>query len=102
VAGLREKFGNDGHGASLSVEARRGRWGRYAAAVAWWETLTRPAPDPVVGGVLSPAFSEWMLGLPDGWVSAVPGMARTTAHRALGNACSPQQAHLALTLLLQD
>jgi DNA (cytosine-5)-methyltransferase 1 len=105
VARLQDKFGNDGHGASLSIEVRRG-FGRYARAVAHWEDLFGPAPDPLQTHRghqrLNPAFSEWMLGLPAGWVTDVPGVSHVTEHRALGNACSPQQAHLALTLLLTD
>lgn len=46
------------------------RWGPYAAAITRWETLTRPAPDPVdAHGRLQPRFVEWMQGLPHGWVT---------------------------------
>lgn len=52
------------------------RFDMYAPAVARWEAiLGRPAPDPTErtgkGGAprLSPRFVEWMMGLPDGWVT---------------------------------
>jgi hypothetical protein len=49
---------------------------------------------------LSPAFSEWMMGLPAGWVTDVPGVTRNDALRALGNGVVPQQAEAALRFLL--
>lgn len=81
-------------------------WGRYAHAVARWETLTcRPAPDPTQPGTkgqprLSPAFVEWLMGLPAGWVTDVPGVSRTAALTMLGNGQVPQQAAAALRALL--
>lgn len=81
------------------------RWGPYAAAVARWEALTRPAPSPTEPGRsgaprLSPRFVEWMQGLPDGWVTDLLG--RNPALKALGNGVVPQQAHAAFSLLLAD
>lgn len=52
------------------------RWGDYAPAIARWESaLGRPAPAPTEPGPkgnprLSPAFVEWMMGLPSGHVTA--------------------------------
>ena len=83
-----------------------GRWGAYDAAVARWElTLGRPAPVPTELGSkgqprLSPRFVEWMMGLPDGWVCDVPGISRNDQLRMLGNGVVPQQAAVALRLLL--
>jgi DNA (cytosine-5)-methyltransferase 1 len=51
---------------------------------------------------LSPAFVEWMMGLPAGWVTAVPGITRNDALRLLGNGVVPQQAAAALAALLAD
>jgi DNA (cytosine-5)-methyltransferase 1 len=80
------------------------RWGKYAEAVARWETLTRPAPAPTEPGRNGPrlatAFSEWMMGLPAGWVTDVPGITRNDALRALGNGVVPQQAEAALATML--
>ena len=49
---------------------------------------------------LSPAFSEWMMGLPAGWVTDVPGITRNEALKALGNGVVPQQCAAALNHLL--
>ena len=43
-----------------------------------------------------PAFVEWMMGFPEGWVE---GQSRTQALKMLGNAVVPAQAALALQLL---
>jgi len=79
-------------------------WGKYANAVEGWESITRSAPPPTIPGVkgkprLSPAFVEWMMGLPDGWVSG-HGLSPAKALQALGNGVCPQQAFLALQLLI--
>ncbi|WP_245687641.1 hypothetical protein [Streptacidiphilus griseoplanus] len=75
-------------------------WGPYAQAIARWEALTRPAPHPTdARGRLAPAFVEWIMGLPDGWVTAVPGLPRGQQLTALGNGVVPQQAARALELL---
>lgn len=88
-------------------KARRhaGGWGVYQAAVnRWADLMGRPAPPPVQPGatgrpVLAPAFVEWLMGLPAGWVCAL-GLPRTVALRLLGNGVVPQQAAAALRALL--
>ncbi|MFF8534114.1 hypothetical protein ACF07B_19525 [Streptomyces sp. NPDC015532] len=76
-------------------------WGQYAAAIARWEALTRPAPQPVdEHDRLSPAFVEWLMGLDEGHVTDVDGLSRGARLRALGNGVVPQQAAAALRLLL--
>ncbi|GAA3292669.1 hypothetical protein GCM10020218_068020 [Dactylosporangium vinaceum] len=84
-----------------------GRWGEYATAVARWELLLgRPVPDPSQPGrhgkpVLAPPFVEWLMGLPELWVTDPQlGLPRTRALRVLGNGVVPQQAAAALCLLL--
>jgi DNA (cytosine-5)-methyltransferase 1 len=78
-------------------------WGRYAPAVRRWEAvLGRPAPAPTVDGQLSPRFVEWHMGLPEGWVTDVPGLTRTDMLRVLGNGVVPRQAVAGLRLLLPD
>lgn len=107
TAKMQAAHGNgNGHGKSLEIEAQRDRWGDYAAAITRWETLTRPAPPPTEptgkdgARRLSPAFVEWMMGLPAGWVTTVPGLTRNHQLKALGNGVVPQQAAAALTYLL--
>lgn len=40
------------------------------------------------------------MGLPEGWVTDVPGLSRKDQLKALGNGVVPQQAAAALRLLL--
>jgi DNA (cytosine-5)-methyltransferase 1 len=49
---------------------------------------------------LAPVFSEWMMGLPAGWVTDVPGITRIEQLKMLGNGVVPQQATAALRHLL--
>ena len=103
-------------------------WGQYAAAIQRWERVTqRSAPAPVelaesyaqmlalrktrihpkpVGmrgslrprRVLSPRLVEWLMGLPEGWVTDL--LPRSPALKVLGNGVVPQQAAAALSHLL--
>lgn len=81
-------------------------WGRYEAAIRQWEALTgRRAPYPVERGTrgqprLSAAFSEWLMGLPKGFVTDL-GLPYSAQHRALGNGVVPQQAVMALWQLVE-
>jgi DNA (cytosine-5)-methyltransferase 1 len=87
--------------------AVRTEFGQYAPAIARWEALTRPAPSPTEptgkGGAhrLSPRFVEWMMGLPAGWVTDVPGITRNDQLKALGNGVVPQQCAAAIRQLLR-
>jgi DNA (cytosine-5)-methyltransferase 1 len=101
VAGLSDDLGrSDGLG-----QLDEARWGGYAAAVARWELLlARPVPEPTEPGrhgkpVLAPAFVEWLMGVDADWVTGL-GLPRTAALRVLGNGVVPQQAAVALRLLL--
>ena len=74
-------------------------WGEYAEAITAHELLVgRPAPDPVAAGRLSARFVEWMMCLPDGWVTDV-GLSNTATLRVLGNGVVPVQAATAYRLL---
>lgn len=91
---------SDGYGPNLGESLRE--WGRYADAIARWETIHGPAPAPTMTSPrtgnqqLSPAFTEWMMGLPAGWVTDVPGVTRNEALKLCGNGVVPQQATAAL------
>lgn len=82
-------------------------WGDYLPAVRRWEDLTgRAAPAPTErgprGGIrLTPAWTEWLMGLPAGWVTDVPGLNRKAQLRAIGNGVLPAQALAAFQHLLQ-
>ena len=48
----------------------------------------------------SPEFIEWMMGLPEGWVTGVPGLTRNQQIKMLGNGVCPLQAATALKELI--
>jgi hypothetical protein len=82
-------------------------WGKFTDAIERWESLTRPAPSPTKpdgkdgNHRLSAEFTEWMMGLPAGWVTADDlGLKRNDQLKACGNGVVPQQAELALRMLL--
>lgn len=90
----------------LNGIAHADRWGDYAAAIARHEQAWGvPAPEPTKPGPkgnprLSARFVEWMMMLPAGWVTDVPGVTRNQALKALGNGVVPPQAAAALRLML--
>ena len=100
-----------GHQVHLTHIARSGVdepqvWGKFAPAIArWQETLGRPAPAPTKpdgkdgAHRLSSQFTEWMMGLPEGWITDC-GLTRNEELKACGNGVVPQQAALALRILL--
>jgi DNA (cytosine-5)-methyltransferase 1 len=55
-------------------------------------------PDALVEGKLNPKFVEYMMGLPEGWVTDLP-ISRNQQFKLLGNGVVPQQAYYALQLL---
>lgn len=77
-------------------------WGRFAPAIRRWESvLGRPAPGATdARRRLNPAFVEWLMGLPAGHVTDIPGLTRTQQLKALGNGVVPAQAEAALRVLL--
>jgi DNA (cytosine-5)-methyltransferase 1 len=82
-------------------------WGKFEPAIHRWEkVIHRSAPEPTKpdgkegSHRLSSRFTEWMMGLPDGWITDV-GLSRVDELKACGNGVVPQQAELALKILLQ-
>lgn len=82
-------------------------WGPFAPAIHHWERIIeRPAPNPTVTSpvtgkqVENLKLHEWMMGLPDGWVTDVPGLTKRQIGKALGNGVVPQQAKVALEDML--
>lgn len=92
--------------ASVRGSASATDWGTYRPAIGRWERVTgRPAPRPTElsrngNQRLSPLLVEWMMGLPEGWVTAVPDLSRNEQLKALGNGVVPQQAAAAYSSLL--
>ena len=67
----------------------------------WGQLLGRPCPFPLrvgkyTGNAANPEFWEWLMGLPRGWVTGVPGLTHQEQIKALGNGVVPQQAYEAL------
>jgi hypothetical protein len=83
-------------------------WGKFAPAIERWEAaIDREAPAPTKPDGkdgqhrLSAEFTEWMMGLPAGWVTDPElGLTRNEQLKLCGNGVVPQQAALALTRLL--
>ena len=83
-------------------------WGKFGPAIRLWEQyLGREAPAPTKpdgkegNHRLSSKFTEWMMGLPDGWITDA-GLTRNEELKLAGNGVVPQQAELALRLLLDS
>lgn len=92
---------------SRAVNELAGTWGKFAPAIQRWEqTIGRPAPAPTLPDGkdgkhrLNSAFTEWMMGLPEGWITNA-GLTRAEELKACGNGVVPQQAKLALAILLE-
>jgi len=80
----------------------------YGPAITRWEqVMGRVSPPPSIpdgrGGKfrLNPAFTEWMMGMPEGWITAKAiGISRNEQLKACGNGVVPQQAIAALQDML--
>ena len=102
-----DKIAREGGDMTMPTLARTTtNWGKFEPAIRRWEqTLGRPAPAPTKpdgkdgNHRLSSAFTEWMMGLPSGWITEV-GLSRNDELKACGNGVVPQQAELALRALL--
>ena len=83
-------------------------WQQYDAAIRRAEHATgRPAPPPTETGPkgtprLSPRFVEWLMMLPAGHVTDVPGLSRNDMLKMLGNGVVPAQCAAALRAYLHD
>jgi hypothetical protein len=83
-------------------------WGKFEPAIRRWETLLeREAPSPTKpdgkdgAHRLSSSFTEWMMGLPEDWICG-HNLKRNDELKLAGNGVVPQQAELALRLLLNS
>ena len=90
------------------AKAHQQAWGQYAAAIARAEqAIGRPAPPPTEIGPkgaarLSPRFVEFLMMLPEGWVTDVAGLSRNDQLKMLGNGVVPAQCAAALRAFLWD
>jgi DNA (cytosine-5)-methyltransferase 1 len=67
----------------------------YAKCSDIWD---RQVPHPLAQNKLNPKFVEYMMGLPEGWVTDLD-ISRSQQLKILGNGVVPQQAYYALQLL---
>ena len=90
------------------AKAHQQAWDQYAAAIARAEqAIGRPAPPPTETGPkgaprLSPRFVEWLMCLPEGWVTDVAGISRNDQLKMLGNGVVPAQCAAALRAFQWD
>jgi hypothetical protein len=104
-----DRIAKDGGDMTMPTLARTTTdWGKFEPAVRLWEQETsREAPSPTKpdgkdgNHRLSSKFTEWMMGLPQGWITDV-GLTRNEELKLAGNGVVPQQAELALRLLLNS
>ena len=90
---------------ALTCECKR--WADFTPAIERWERVTgRKAPEPTLPDGqkgqhrLSSKFTEWLMGVPDGWITG-HGLHRKDEIKAAGNGVVPQQALLALQIMNQ-
>lgn len=65
------------------------------------EMSMRVAPNALDDGKLNAKFVEYMMGLPEGWVTDT-GLSRAQQLKMLGNGVVPQQAYFALQILMGE
>jgi len=103
-----DRIAKDGGDMTMTTLARTTTdWGKYEPAIRRWEAiLGRQSPDPTNpdgrdgAHRLSSRFTEWMMGLPEGWITS-HGLSREKELKLAGNGVVPQQAAIALTKLLE-
>jgi len=89
--------------ASTVVQAS---WGKYEPAIRRWEqTINTPAPSATIpdgrdgNHRLNPEFAEWLMGIPGRLDDC--DLTRAERLKMAGNGVCPQQAELALTILIE-
>lgn len=105
TGGHERRGGKRGDELLLKGIASHQAWGPYRAAVERWEAVHGPAPAPTKPGrngrpKLNPEFASWMMGVPAGWITDVPGVSDNESLKMAGNGVVPQQAVAALRTCL--
>jgi DNA (cytosine-5)-methyltransferase 1 len=100
--------GNPKSRLEVEVVLEKTNWDKFEPAIKRWESVIgRPAPAPTKPDgnhgreQISSLFTEWLMGLPEGWITGL-GLKRNDELKLAGNGVVPQQAELALRLLLED
>ena len=73
---------------------------RWAPGLAFHAATVDREPPP--HDAISPEFVEWLMGLPAGWVTGVPGLTKAEQFKMLGNGVVPQQLRLGIALAVQQ
>lgn len=74
-------------------------WEQFEPAIRRWESVIgREAPSPLIDQKLNPEFTEWLMGLPKGWITDIE-LSWTQKIKVCGNGVVKQQAKLALERL---
>ena len=100
--------GQRGSSGDLMLPSAVQDWREYEPAIRRQEAaFGMPAPLPTKPGRagkprLSAAFSEWLMGLPAGWITSVPGVTHNEALKLAGNGVVPQQCLAAATAFAHD
>jgi DNA (cytosine-5)-methyltransferase 1 len=98
----REVVGSSGEAIS-NANSEQLSTNRQAQGLKWrFETPSklsmRRTPNPLDQSKLNPIFVEYMMGLPEGWVTDL-GLSRAQQFKLLGNGVVPQQAYEAIRRL---
>ena len=104
LGGHERRGGARGDELLLKGIATHQAWGKYVDAIARWEAIHGPAPAPTKPGrngrpKLNPAFAEWMMGAPAGWITDTPGVTDNEALKMAGNGVVEHQAYAALRIM---
>jgi DNA (cytosine-5)-methyltransferase 1 len=97
----------DRHSPALGTIVHSSEWGKFEPAITRWaKIMDREAPAPTKPDGkkgqhrLNPEFTEWLMGLPEGHITRCD-ITRNDMLKACGNGVVPQQAALALSILLE-
>jgi DNA (cytosine-5)-methyltransferase 1 len=90
------EIASDTDAKQLSADGQMSRLGRRFATRS--ELSMQANPDPLVDGRLNVKYVEYMMGLPEGWVTDLP-ISRAQQFKLLGNGVVPQQAFYGLEQL---
>lgn len=93
-------------GPNLQTAIREGLWMLPDARCRqhiWERRLCRLMPDPEDDeGRLSMHYAEWLMGIPNRWVTGIDGLTRSQTAQLIGNGVVPQQATYAIHGLARD
>jgi len=97
---------NENRYPTLASTVVQGSWGKYEPAIRRWEQkINTPAPSATIpdgrdgNHRLSPEFAEWLMGIPGRLDDC--DLTRAERLKMAGNGVCPQQAELALTILIE-